>query len=93
MTTLKPLLTEKNMTAAVTQCGNLCVNRWRVTLEFLYKYWTVLQIWDIMFNVPNMNYKMTLKSSWRTRKSVRPNLNEKKYDSGSHWHVGSNVQI
>jgi len=47
-----------------------------------------------MFNVPNMNHKMSLKSLWRTKKSVRPNLNEKKkYDNGSHWHVGSHVQI
>jgi len=44
MTTLKPLLTEKNMIAGVTRCGDLCVNRWGVALEFLYKYWTVLQV-------------------------------------------------
>jgi len=81
------------MTAGVTQCGDLCANRWGVVLEFLYKYWTVLQVWDIMFNVPNMNHKITLKSLWRTKKSVRPNLNEKKYDNGNHWHVGSHVQI
>ena len=70
-------LNEKNMTTRVTQCGDLCANRWGVVLEFLYKYWTVLQVWDIIFNLPNMNHKMTLKSSWRTKKYVRPNLNER----------------
>jgi len=44
MTTLEPLLTKKNMTVGVTQCGDLCANRWGVVLEFLYKYWTVLQV-------------------------------------------------
>jgi len=30
-----------------------------------------------MFNVLNMDHKMTLQSSWRTKKFVRLNLNEK----------------
>jgi len=64
MTTLEPLLTGKNMIIGVTQCGDLYTNRWGVALEFLYKYWTVLQVWDIMFNVPNMDHKMTFQSSW-----------------------------
>jgi len=44
MTTLEPLLTGKNMIIGVTQCGDLYTNRWGVALEFLYKYWTVLQV-------------------------------------------------